>query len=176
MQIDIAQPRLVDLLFIAHRLRASDLDELGLTRDLEHSGGRTRLATDAWASHYRRVAYLKLDDSDREPVFAFGVNLDKARPRYGQAWGFGTDHSPRVLREVTRYLRKRMIPELLGEGLQAVQALGDPVNSLSARWLGHLGFAPIANLAGIGAGGHDLTLWVTTADAQRHQSLAPAGR
>jgi len=160
----IRQPSYKDLLHVARHLRAVDVIELSLTR----KDSPTRLALDAWRTQHRMMAYL-----GDEPVFAFGVALGEVSG-HGQAWGFGTDKSPRVLREVTKYLRKRMIPALIGEGLSIVQALADPDNRVSARWLYHLGFTPHAKLAGIGAGGHDLVLWVTTADAQHRHPVPVA--
>lgn len=162
--IAIRQPSFDDLLHVAGNLRAKDREELSITRDLSVPA---TLATAAWCAKYRRMAYL-----DDKPVFAFGVSA--VTHDHGQAWGFGTDKSPRVLRAVTKYIKRTMIPEQLDAGLTAVQALGQPDNDVSWRWLSHLGFSPIANLAGIGAGGRDLILWVTTSDEHRAKYSAAA--
>jgi len=155
--IDIRQPTFEDILHVAKNLRIDDVKELSITRDL---AAPSSLATAAWCAHYRRMAYL-----DGEPVFAFGVS--NVTHDHGQAWGFGTSKSGRVTRAVTKYIKRTMVPEQLAAGLTAVQALGHPENETSWRWLEYLGFKPIANLAGIGAGGESLILWVTTADEYR---------
>jgi hypothetical protein len=163
--IEIRQPTFEDLLFVSANLRAEDVRELSITRnDLDIP---SRLATAAWCAKYRRCAYL-----GGEPTFAFGVSA--VAHDHGQAWGFGTKHTRKVIKSVTKFIIRTMVPEMLHDGLAAVQALGQPENRLSARWLGHLGFTAVANLAGIGAGGEDLFLWVTTADEHRHNHLSAA--
>jgi hypothetical protein len=157
MTVEIRQPTFDDVLHVAKNLRAEDIQELSATRDLSLP---TTLATSAWCARYKRCAYW-----DGEPVFAFGVSA--VTHDHGQAWGFGTDKSSLVTRAVTKYIKKTMVPDQLAAGFTAVQALGYPTNRVSWRWLKHLGFSPIANLAGIGAAGQDLILWVTTADEHR---------
>lgn len=155
--IVIHPPSFDELLHVAKNLRADDVRELSATRDLKVP---TWLATSAYAAKYKRIAYL-----DDEPVFAFGMSMIK--PNHGQAWGFGTEKSHLVTRVVTKFIRRTMIPEMLSLGLTTVQALGHPENEVSWRWLEHLGFSPKANLAGIGSGGQDLILWVTTSGEHR---------
>jgi hypothetical protein len=161
--IVIHPPSFDELLHIAKNLRGDDVKELSATRNLAQP---TWLATSAHAAKYKRVAYL-----DNEPVFAFGMSMVK--PDHGQAWGFGTSKSHLVTRAVTKFIRKTMVPEMLSMGLAAVQAIGHPDNEVSWRWLQHLGFRPVANLAGIGSG-VDLILWVTTSDEHRPKYSAAA--
>jgi hypothetical protein len=159
--IAIYQPSFEEILAVARNLRAVDAKELSVTRDLSNPA---KLAVSAWAAKYRRMAYL-----DKEPTFAFGMTLFD-NPTQGQVWGFGTDKAPTVTRAVTKFILTTMIPEMLDLGLLAVQAVGHPDNALSARWLRHLGFTPMAiKLPGIGAGAHDMILWITTANDHRQQ-------
>lgn len=156
--IEIRQPTFEDLLFVCANLRAEDVRELSVTRnDLDIP---SRLATAAWCAKYRRCAYR-----DGEPTFAFGMSA--VTHDHGQVWGFGTKHTRKVIKPVTKFIIRTMVPDMLREGLTTVQALGHPENRISTRWLGYLGFKAIANLSGIGAGGEDLYLWVTTADEHR---------
>jgi hypothetical protein len=162
--IVIHPPSFDELLHVAKNLRGDDVKELSATRNLAQP---TWLATSAHAAKYKRIAYF-----DNEPVFAFGMSMIK--PGLGQAWGFGTEKSHLVTRTVTKFIRKTMVPEMLSMGLTAAQAIGHPDNQVSRRWLSHLGFREIANLSGIGAGGQDLILWVTTADEHSHTRIARA--
>lgn len=165
--IVIHQPSFEEILAVVRDLRAVDVKELSITRDL---GNPTKLAADAWRAKYRRAAYI-----DEKPAFVFGVTLFDADPTQGQVWGFGTEEAPRTMRAVTKFCIRTMIPEMLDMGLAAVQAVGHPDNELSARWLRRLGYSSMAiTLPGIGAGKHDMILWVTTANDHRHNYRARA--
>jgi hypothetical protein len=156
--IAIHQPSFEEILAVARNLRADDVKELSVTRDLSP----TKLAADAWRAKYRRAAYI-----DETPVFVFGLTLFND-PKHCQVWGFGSEEAPRAMRAVTKFCLRTMIPEMLDMGLQTAQAVGHPDNELSKRWLRRLGYSPTAiTLPGIGAGKQNMILWITTADEHR---------
>ena len=165
--IVIHQPSFDEILAVVRNLRAVDQKELSVTRDLSNP---TKLVAAAWAAKYRRAAYI-----DAVPAFVFGMTLFDNDPTQGQVWGFGTPDAPRVMRAVTKFCLRTMIPEMLDLGLLAAQAIGHPDNELSKRWLQRLGYSPMAiTLPGIGAGKHDMILWITTANDHRHNYRARA--
>jgi hypothetical protein len=163
--IVIHQPSFDEILAVARDLRPEDAKELSITRNLDQPA---RLAASAWTAKYRRMAYI-----DDTPVFAFGMTL--MSDQQGQVWGFGTSQASRVMHSVTKFILRSMIPDMLGEGLLAVQAITHPSNALSTRWLRRIGFAPMAiTVPGIGAGTHPMILWITVANEHRHQYRALA--
>jgi hypothetical protein len=155
--IVIHQPSFEEILAVARNLRAADIKELSVTRrDLSNP---VKLATSAWAAKYRRAAYI-----GEKPVFVFGMTLFEGDPTQGQAWGFGTSTAHLAMKAVTKFIIRDMVPDMLGIGLVAVQAIGHPEHDLSARWLRRLGFSSMAaTLPGVGAGTHPMILWITTA-------------
>lgn len=164
--IVIHQPSFEEVLAVARDLREIDRKELAVTRDLSNP---TKLAVSAWTAKYRRAAYI-----DDVPVFVFGFTLFDD-PAHCQVWGFGNEAAPRVMRAVTKFCLRTMIPEMLDLGLLTAQAIGHPDNELSKRWLRRLGYSPTAiTLPGIGAGKHPMILWVTTANEHRHNYRARA--
>jgi hypothetical protein len=165
--IVIHQPSFDEILAVARNLRAADIKELSVTRDLSNP---TKLATAAWAAKYRRAAY-----TGEKPVFVFGMTFFENDPTQGQAWGFGTNTSHLVMKAVTKFIVRTMVPEMLDFGVRAVQVVSHPDNQLSARWLRRLGFSSMAaTLPGIGAGKHPMLLWITTANDHRPNYRARA--
>ena len=129
-----------DLTYIGSWLCEEDRLELMLTRDTDDY---VSLANDAWASKYK---YVALDEAI--PVMAFG-----ARPMVRDTalvWGFKTDRGWGAIRSVTKFIKRTMIPALHKAGVRrAVCAVG-PDNTVSQRWLRHLGFVPRATSRDIG--------------------------
>lgn len=138
---------------IAARLRPEDRHELAVTRDIEDA---ETLVHDAFLARYGYIAVAMID---RVPVFAFGV-VPAPHLDHVNAWAFGTVESPRVLREVTKHIKKIMVPKLISLGVQTVQAVSHPENFAAHRWLRHLGFRLQARLSDIGPRNEDMLLFV----------------
>jgi hypothetical protein len=144
-----------DLLFLAMNLRPEDTLELSVTRDIDDAGDL------AWAGAYSR--WRKVAIWDQRPAFAFGAAQVKGEPRV-QVWGFGCAHAAHVLKPVTRYIKKIMIPEILRSGTVEAQAVSHPANVMSHRWLQFLGFRPKATITGVGPRKQDMLLFTVSAD------------
>lgn len=138
-----------DLMMIGSWLCSADRQELAATRSVEDY---EQLALDAYASTVRKVV---LDEA--VPTFAFGAN-----PLEGDmaiVWGFKTERGWAAIREVTKYIRRTMIPELRTMGIRRAVCLVHPDNTRSQRWLAHLGFRPEATLRGFGIHNEDMLLY-----------------
>lgn len=160
--IVIRHPQFPEFLKVASRLRKADFDELSVTRKDLHQP--SKLAAAAWGSTYRRIVLL-----DTVPVFAFGATQRPSYPQESQVWGFGTDQTSAVIRTVTKFILRSMIPELLDRGFLSAQAIVSPDNDLSNRWLRRLGFEPKATVTGIGDRSEDMILFaVTAADVPKY--------
>ena len=144
-----------DLRFLAVNLRPEDRLELSVTRDVNDY---EKLA---WAGAYSR--WRKVAIWDRRPVFGFGAAEIANEPRV-HVWGFGCVHAVQVLKPVTRYIKKFMIPEILASGMIEAQAISHPANLVSHRWLQFLGFRPKATITGIGPRKQDMVLFTVSAD------------
>jgi hypothetical protein len=138
----INEPTQDDLLYIGAWLCRSDRQELALTRDPDDY---VRLAHDAWASPYKRVV---LDNA--LPVMAFGAS--QILGDTASVWGFKTEQGWSSVRQVTKYIRRTMIPALRDLGVRHAVCLVDPDNAVSQRWLAHLGFVPKAMVSELGTG------------------------
>ncbi len=156
MNAVIREPLFYEIVAVAAHLREADMRELSVTRKFLDQP--SKLATAAWVSVYRRIACLGAD-----PVFAFGASETPDRSRV-QVWGFGTPRAKLVLKTVTKFVLRSMIPELTGRGFLAAQAIVHPENELSNRWLRHLGFAPEATVTGVGDRHEDMILYAVTAE------------
>jgi hypothetical protein len=152
---NIDDANFTDLRFLALNLRPEDRLELSVTRDL------AKYEDLAWAGAYSR--WHKVAIWDRKPVFAFGASEIPREPRV-HVWGFGTSDAVHMLKPVTRYIKKLMIPEILRSGMIEAQAVSHPANHISHRWLQFLGFRPKATITGIGPRKEDMLLFTVSAD------------
>jgi L-amino acid N-acyltransferase YncA len=146
----IVDANLTDLVFIAKLLRNRDKQELAATRsDVDPD----QLAIDSYNSHWRKVAYT----DDNFPAMAIGARV--THPGVATVWGFATDHYRKVIRELSNYVEKAMIPEIVGSGVHRAQCLVHPENRASQRWLKSLGFIQEATLRGFGSSREDMLLF-----------------
>lgn len=139
----ISDATLVDLLFIASRLRERDLVELAATRgDVDPS----HVAIDAYSSPWKYAAYGR----DNTPCLAIG-----AKPMHNgvvNVWGFGTNKYKDGVVEMTNHLQTYMIPSLIDAGNRRAQCIVHPQNTASRSWLRKLGFYSEATLSRFGNG------------------------
>lgn len=147
----IEEATLLDLIKVAQSLRQSDRDELVHTRDPNDA---LALANDAYGPSF--LSYVAFYDA--EPVFAFGAV--PAGPDGVQVWGFGTEKSPKVIRGVTKFVVRYMVPRLQAAGVRQAQCVIHEDNFLSRRWLEFMGFQSIATLPDLGAGHEGMLLYL----------------
>jgi hypothetical protein len=129
-----------DLTYIGSWLCEEDRLELALTHNTDDY---VSLANDAWASKYKYVAL-----EEAVPVMAFGAR--RMVRDTALVWGFKTDRGWGAIREVTKFIRRTMIPALHKAGVRRAVCGVHPDNVVSQRWLRHLGFAPRATPPDIG--------------------------
>ena len=153
--VTIREPNFHEFIRVASRLREADVRELSITRkDLDRP---VKLATAAWTSVYRRLALW-----EKTPAMAFGASA--APGGCVQVWGFGTVDTVRVIRTVTKFVIRSMIPELLSRGVSSARAIVHPENRSSQAWLQHLGFKPEATLTGLGDRQEEMILYAVSAN------------
>lgn len=148
MKIDEAT--LLDLIHVAQNLRQSDRDELMHTRDPNDA---LALANDA----YYPSLFAYVASWDGEPVFAFGAV--PVAENTVQVWGFGSENTSKIIRGVTKFVVRYIVPRLRATGVTQAQCLIHEDNFLSRRWLEFMGFQSIATLPDLGAGHEGMLLY-----------------
>lgn len=149
-----------DLAMIGSWLCAEDRRELAVTRNPDDYES---LAIDAWNSHMSFV----FDDTAGRPVFAIGAY--PVEPGVAIVWGFKTEAGWRLIKSVTKFIQKCMIPELRAMGVTRAVCLVHPDNKRSQKWLAHMGFQPVAtHSVGLGT-----PLLVYQRDDKPHATLNP---
>lgn len=148
----IRESSLLDLVHIARHLSVLDRLELGATRDPDNAED---LALDAW---HQAVKFTAFSGRDAEAIMAFGVGMPS--PDYVTVWGFKTERYREVIRPVTKFVCRTMLPELRDKhGVQRAECVVHPDNSPSRRWLAFLGFELEATLSGFGNRQEDMLLY-----------------
>ena len=138
--IEVIDGTLETLTSIARDLCDDDRVELAVTREVEDPEA---LARDALRGEFCKVVTLA-----HEPVFAFGAW--RCQPATAVVWGFKTPQGRAVIRTVTKYIKRRLIPDLRAIGISHGMCLVHPDNKYSQRWLSHLGYYPLGQTTDIG--------------------------
>jgi hypothetical protein len=162
MRTRIDEATLLDLIHVAQNLRQSDRDELAHTRNTNDA---LALANDA----YYPSLFSYVASYDGEPIFAFGAV--EAGPGLVQVWGFGSEDTPKIIRGVTKFVVRYIVPKLRAAGVTQAQCLIHEDNFLSRRWLEFMGFQSIATLPDLGAGHEGMLLYLV---ADHASPLHPA--
>jgi hypothetical protein len=79
-------------------------------------------------------------------------------PGLGSGWMWGTDQWDEVVGEITRALKRHILPALDAKGLHRLEARPMASNVKAIRWLGLLGFEQEAVTAQFGRGREDFVL------------------
>jgi hypothetical protein len=79
-------------------------------------------------------------------------------PGLGSGWIWGTDRWDEVVMEVTKALRRSILPSLDRRGLHRLEARPMAANVATIRWLGLVGFRMEAVTPRFGRGGEDFAL------------------
>lgn len=145
----IVDPTIEDLMYVGSWMCDADRVELGATRDPDDYEG---LALDAWKSPFKKVV---LDNAI--PTFAFGAN--PVGSDMAAVWGFKTDRGWNAIRQVTKHIRRFMIPQLRAMGIRRAACLVHADNRASRKWLSYLDFQPRATLREFGAHNEEMILY-----------------
>lgn len=82
---------------------------------------------------WRSSPFCYIAYADTEPVFVFGAA--PVIPGVYQFWGFGTDDTPKVLPQLTKFCREEFAPDLYLAGVRRVQVHVPLKSQQSFRWL-----------------------------------------
>ncbi|MBN9347259.1 MAG: hypothetical protein J0I48_13835 [Devosia sp.] len=137
-------PPLEDVHWVALRMRDRDREEIFAT---QWTDDVVELVEAVRASGtFRWGVYI-----GSRPVAMIGAA--PRWPRVWNAWAFGTDEWPRVVKTVTRHVRDFMIPGLHNAGAIRVDATALESHTDARRWLTALGATPGMPLANHGKDG-----------------------
>jgi hypothetical protein len=126
----ISQPDLRDILYIAHNMREWDRREIFATR-WDDDPNILAMDTMRWGS-LTHVAW-----NDRRPVAVIGAI--EAWPTVWSVWMYGTDEFPSVGLGMTRFVRDRLIPEIIRRGARRGECKSIDGHDQAHRWLESLG-------------------------------------
>lgn len=131
MPVSIVPASLRDMTFIAANMRPADWREITAV----YPATATEIGASMWFSSegLRWVALL-----NGSPVCAFGIA--PGLPGVGSGWAYGTRKMPRVMREVTKFIRRRVAVTLLRAGYRRIEVRTAIDHDVSHRWLESLGF------------------------------------
>ena len=99
-------------------------------------------------------------ESDGEPVAVGG--FVPVWPGMGSGWMWGTGRWDEVIHEVTRAMRKHILPTLDARGVHRIECRAMVSNKSSIRWLELCGFKQEAVTAQFGQGREDFILCART--------------
>jgi hypothetical protein len=97
--------------------------------------------------------------ADRPVVIGGAIPM---RPGLAVGWLWGTDEWPEVALEVTRFVKRRILPELESRGVHRIECRALAGNEDVIRWLKLIGFHVEAALAQFGQGREDFVLCART--------------
>lgn len=139
-----SEPTFEEALYVAENLRERDRREIFATRWEDDPNG---LALDTVAAGgFSWVASYK----DR-PVAVIGAT--PRWPKVWTAWAYGTDEWPRVVRRLTKHVRRFMMPALRNAGAIRVDCIALEEHHDARRWLTALGAQQEKTLASWGRNG-----------------------
>jgi hypothetical protein len=130
-----------DVVFIARNMRELDAEEI---LPLIWSRKPEDLAAISCATG--GIATVAL--SDGCPVAAYGAYL--SRPQMWTVWMFATDRWPEVVSSVTKDIRRRMMPEMLGGDAVRADCWSMEGHNMAHRWLEVLGATREASIEDYG--------------------------
>lgn len=104
-------------------------------------------------------------NSDGEPVVVGG--FVPTWPGVGSGWMVGTDRWDEVVVEVTRAMKRHILPTLDARGVHRIECRAMAANTASIRWLELVGFKREAVIAQFGQGREDFILYARVTDASR---------
>jgi hypothetical protein len=101
-------------------------------------------------------------ESDAEPAAVGG--FVPIWPGMGSGWMWGTGRWDEVIIEVTRAMKRHILPTLDARGVHRIECRAMASNTASIRWLEMLGFRREAVIAQFGQGREDFVLCARVAD------------
>lgn len=137
-------------LYVARRMRAGDAREIYATRWREDPRA---LAAEAAA----RGPFSWAAGADGEPIACLGAF--EMWPGVWEAWMFATDRFDRIGKSLTRFVRRGMIPALMGTTAHRVQCHSIEGHDVAHRWLESLGMEHEHTIPRLGKNGEAFRLY-----------------
>ncbi len=144
MGCEIVPATLRDVSYIASNMNADDWREC----EAQMPEGMLRAAIAAMSLQVSPYAWVALWRG--QPVAAFGAAQAPLRAWHWSAWMFGTDNSARAVPAITRHIKRVLIPALLDEGANRVEAISHVSHETAHGWLKSLGARQRCELPGYG--------------------------
>ena len=146
----------IGLEYVLQNLRQKDEEEVRATI---YQGSAHETAKMVW--HIPGPKWEARAD-DGEPVVVGGFT--PVWPGLGSGWMFGTDRWKEVALEVTRTVKRSILPSIDRRGVHRIECRQIAGNTEVIRWLGLLGFHREAVTAQFGQGREDFVLCARTRD------------
>lgn len=137
----------IDVLSVAHRMRDRDVVEFLATSS---EPDRTALAM-SLSRRYGMSDELIVACDDQEPVAIGG--LIQHRPNVVTLLFFATDGFPRIALPLTRFITRRLFPEVKAAGAHRIECVSHAGHTDAHRWIRLLGLEQEAEFKGFGRGG-----------------------
>lgn len=147
----LARLNVLDVVYVARNMRERDRLEINATNRNEDPDDFAMRVVQYYGD-FSGVAW-----DDRRPVACFGCT--EAHPGVWEAWMFATDDLPGIGLELTRHLKKVMLPHLIALGAHRVEARSMAGHEDAHRWLKSLGAVQEARLRRYGKHGEDFILF-----------------
>lgn len=149
-----------DVRDVALRMRADDFAEFSAVSFAED---RTMLAG-SLAERYGARPEILCGRFERRPVCIGGAV--QSRPNVATLLFFATDEFPMIALEITRFVRRRLLPALTARGVHRVEAVSLASHVRAHAWLKTLGLRPETGpLNGYGKGGEAFIQFSRVSDA-----------
>lgn len=146
-------PASAEILDVARRMRESDRTELIAT---SWATDQEQLAQETARAFTVRGAIAAA--RNREDPIVIGA-LVESRPNVISLGMFATEAWPTIAHQFGRFVRSKLIPELIGRGAHRFEALSMTSHVKAHRFLTFLGLDPIATLRAYGRNREDFTLF-----------------
>ena len=149
--------------FVIGNLRDADAAEVRATIDKGSAEATAKLIAGIPGPKWE----ARIED-DAEPAAVGG--FVPIWPGMGSGWMWGTDRWGEVVHEVTRAMKRHILPTLDARGVHRIECRAMATNTASIRWLEMLGFRREAVIAQFGQGREDFVLCARVTDnaARRH--------
>jgi hypothetical protein len=159
----------IPLNHILQNLRAIDREEIEAVRGAGFDTFRVSLQLCQLATTAGGWLFWRTDTG--EPVAALGAYA--MTPAVAGCWAFGTDGWDRVVRGVTRHIRRVMVPTLLKQGFHRAECRALAKRDDTRIWLTSLGWKAEAAMSEFGVRHEDFTLFAWLADEQTNHAGQP---
>lgn len=146
----------VGLAHVVNNMRKSDVHEIFATTNASSA----QEYVDEMMMLKRAGLCGWIASQDGVPIAALGI-----MPMWHNVvnvWMFATDDFPKIALQLTRFVRRNMVPALTSGGIHRAQCFSMNGHVVAQRWLEILGAKREGVAKGFGSGGEDFTLYSWT--------------